>query len=404
VLLGAASGCYRGVDVGRADGGTDSAGAEESGIDPSDGSSGDGGEPELENPSQPLHRLNRLEYDNTVRDLLGTDLRPAQTFGPDPEANGFDNMADQLGVSSVLLDGYQAAARDTIADGIDERPVYSVKRSREELGIVGGYAIGELWALSGAPITITADVPQDGDAQIIFTGGISVVGGAASPEVSLEVDGTIVATWAVQGTGGVPVDYVHPIALTTGSHSIRVIPTNFVNSPEINVSNNVFAKSLVVRSVAMTFGPGRSLVYVCEPIEPNTQGCYETIIRNFAFRAWRRPLEADEAQGLIDLFATIKAGGETEPNALRMVMRAVMLSPKFLYRARTTGTRTAGSIRGCSRAGCRTSCGARCPTIVCSTWRRTAASRPTKASPKRWSTCSRIRRRRRCSTASPSSG
>jgi len=336
MLLG---GCYQGVAGERADGGTDGSDTGNSGIDPSDGSSGDGGE--AENPLQPLHRLNRLEYDNTVRDLLATDLRPAQTFGPDPEANGFDNMADQLGVSSALLDGYQAAARDTIADGIDERPVYSVGRAREELGIVGGYAIGELWALSGAPITITALVPQDGDAQIILSAGISVVGGAASPEVTLEVDGIAVSTFAVQGTGGVPVDHVHPMVLTTGSHAIRVIPTNFVNSPEINVSNNVFAKSLTVRSVATAFGPGRSLVYVCEPLEPNPlpggQQCYETIIRNFAFRAWRRPLTADEADGLIELFAAIKAGGETEADALRMVMRAVMLSPKFLYRSRTTG-------------------------------------------------------------------
>jgi hypothetical protein len=336
-------GCYQGVEGGRGNGDTDGTGGSvDGGVDPDGGSSDGGSVPGEENPTQPLHRLNRLEYDNTVRDLLGTDLRPAQTFGPDPEANGFDNMAEQLGISSVLLDGYQAAARDTIADGIDERPVYSVKHTREQLGIVGGYAIGELWALSGAPITVNVDVPQDGDAQIILTAGISVVGGAASPQVSLEVDGVVVSTFAVQGTGGIPVDHVHPMVLTTGPHAIRVIPTNFVNSPEINVSNNVFASSLTVRSVALTFGPGRSLVYVCDPTDPNlspslVQDCYETIIRNFAFRAWRRPLTADEDAGLVELFAEIKAGGEAEPNALRMVMRAVMMSPKFLFRSRTTG-------------------------------------------------------------------
>jgi hypothetical protein len=332
----ALSGCYEGLGGPDANAGSDGAASATDGADPSDDSTGDDDSPAAEIPAQPLHRLNRLEYDNTVRDLLGTDLRPAQTFGPDPEANGFDNMADQLGISSVLLDGYANAARDAIADGIDERPVYSVRRGRDELGIVGGYAIGELWALSGAPIAVTIDVPQDGDAQIIVRAGISVVGGAPSPEAQLEVDGVVVSTFAVQGTGGVPFDHVHAMTLATGSHTVRVIPTNFVNSPEINVSNNIFAASLTVRAVATAFGPGRSLVYVCEPVEPIAMQCYETILRRFATRAWRRPVTDEEANSLMALFESIQAGGETQPDALRLVMRAVMISPKFLFRARTS--------------------------------------------------------------------
>src|SRR5690349_8889791 len=100
-----ALGCYRGADGdGDADGASgaddDDAGSAD---DDDDGSADDdgGGDPAI--PPQPLHRLNGLEYDNTVRDLLGTDLRPAAAFGIDPEANGFDNMADQLLVSAGLL-------------------------------------------------------------------------------------------------------------------------------------------------------------------------------------------------------------------------------------------------------------------------------------------------------------
>ena len=95
------AGC--GDTAARSAGGTSGGPAETDGTATSgspggDDSGGESGGPEAEQdaPLQRLHRLNCLEYDNTVRDLLGTSLRPSSAFGPDPEANGFDNMAAQL--------------------------------------------------------------------------------------------------------------------------------------------------------------------------------------------------------------------------------------------------------------------------------------------------------------------
>jgi hypothetical protein len=324
-------GCYRGVpDFGQADDtGTGDAGT----------SSGDESSGETEGdsiPRQPLHRLNRLEYDNTVRDLLGTTLHPADAFGPDAEANGFDNMAEQLGLSPVLLDGYANAARDVIADGIDLRPVFSARFASEALGAPGGYPVGTLWALTGNAASVAFEVPQDGDHEIILEAGASIIGPAAPPEAAFELDGVVIAGITVQGTAAIPVDHVQPITLTAGAHTLRVIPTNWFNDAVINTSNNVLVASLTVRSVATTYGPGRSLVYVCEPGVPEPESCYALIIANFARRAWRRPLTADEETALLQLWATIRAQGETDEDALRIVMRTVMTSPKFFYRMRTT--------------------------------------------------------------------
>ncbi len=335
-LAGLLSACYQGVADSRPDGDLADTGSETNATDAGD-STGGSGEDLGAMPAQPLHRLNRLEYNNTVRDLLGTTLRPADAFGPDPEANGFDNMAEQLQLSSALLDGYATAARDAIADGIDERAVYSVRLPSTQLGIAGGYAVGELWALSGNPISAAVDVPVPGDAEVIITLGTSVVGTAPVPEVALEVDGVAIAAFAVQGSAAIPVDHQYAVNLGVGPHTVRVVPTNFINEPASNISNDIFAASLTVRSTARTVGPGHSLVYVCEPVAPITETCYAKIITNFAFRAWRRPLRETEEETLLALFASIRAGGETDPDALRMVMRAVMLSPKFLYRARTSG-------------------------------------------------------------------
>lgn len=332
------SGCYSGVVPSGDPQRVDTAGAGDD-DDGGDGGDDDGSSEEDLGPPQPLHRLNRLEYDNTVRDLLHTDLRPADAFSPDPEANGFDNMAAQLTVTPGLLDAYDKAAHDVIADALDDRPAYRARFVSEELGVAGGYPVGELWGLSGAAVDVQVDVPIDGDAEIVLMAGASVVGDAGAPTISFEVDGVAVAGFTVAGTAAIPAPHVHTMPLAPGPHTVRVVPTNFINQPEVNVSNNVLVASLEVRSVAVVDGPGRDIVYVCDPtapaIDPNE--CWAEIIRTFAFRAWRRPLTAEEESSLLSLWARVRADGEAEADALRLVMRAVMMSPKFFYRARTDG-------------------------------------------------------------------
>ncbi len=66
----------------------------------------------------PLRRLTRAEYDATVRDLLGDTTLPARAFPPDEESQGFDNFAQTQSVSSLLADGYQAAA-ESLAEKAD---------------------------------------------------------------------------------------------------------------------------------------------------------------------------------------------------------------------------------------------------------------------------------------------
>jgi len=325
-------GCYRGGPQLAEDDDTGTAGNEET----SAGDETDGEDEGDMSPLQPLHRLNRLEYDNTVRDLLGTSLHPADAFGPDAEANGFDNMAEQLTLSPVLLDGYAKAAHDVIADAIDLRPVFSVRFASEGLGAPGGYPVGNLWALTGNAATVAFEIAQDGDHELILDAGASIIGPAAAPEAAFELDGVVIAGFGVQGSAATPVAHIQPVTLTAGPHTLRVIPTNWVNDAVANTSNNVLVAGLSVRSVATTYGPGRGLVYVCEPaMSPDPANCYAIVIANFAYRAWRRPLSADEETSLVQLWATLRAQGETDDDALRLVMRTIMTSPKFFYRMRT---------------------------------------------------------------------
>lgn len=71
---------------------------------------------ELEAPIVTVRRLNRVEYDNTVRDLLGTSLSPARLFPTDTHALGFDNVADALTLSPAQVALYELAVDDLVAD------------------------------------------------------------------------------------------------------------------------------------------------------------------------------------------------------------------------------------------------------------------------------------------------
>lgn len=76
----------------------------------------------IEPGPSPIRRMNRREYDNTVRDLLGDDSRPAQSFPTEEEALGFNNNADALVVTSLLAEGYLGAAEDLAEAAVQDLP------------------------------------------------------------------------------------------------------------------------------------------------------------------------------------------------------------------------------------------------------------------------------------------
>jgi hypothetical protein len=85
-------------------------------------------------------RLNRTEYNNTVRDLLYVDSRPAREFPPDDSGYGFDNIGDVLSVSPMLMEKYLRASREVAEDAFD---VSIPEHADVELGA------GKLWSSKG---------------------------------------------------------------------------------------------------------------------------------------------------------------------------------------------------------------------------------------------------------------
>lgn len=91
-----------------------------------------------------LRRLNRAEYNATIRDLVGVDFRPADEFPPDDSGYGFDNIGDVLTLPPVLLEKYLAAADKIIDTAIVTDPIRSeVRRIPASLAAIGFNAKGD---------------------------------------------------------------------------------------------------------------------------------------------------------------------------------------------------------------------------------------------------------------------
>lgn len=104
------------------------------------------------------------------------------------------------------------------------------------------------------------------------------------------VDDVEVTSFVVEGSAVNLQTYVQPLTIGPSQHTIRITHTNFIDVSWANISNNVIVSSVQVRSLQMDEGPGRSLVYVCDPVGANADACFEQIIETFASRAWRREI------------------------------------------------------------------------------------------------------------------
>ena len=119
-------------------------------------------------PGRPLvHRLNRAEYANAIRDLLALEIDPAPLLPADDSSAGFDNIADVLGLSPVLLESYlSAAGRITaLAIGDPKTPpmgeVYRVRQDASQSRHVEGLPLGTVGGF-----VIRRNIPLDGEYQL----------------------------------------------------------------------------------------------------------------------------------------------------------------------------------------------------------------------------------------------
>ncbi len=307
-----------------------------------------------------LHRLNRTEYANVVRDLLALDVDVSALLPPDDAAAGFDNIADVLGVSPGLIEGYVAAAarisRLAIGDpsiGLD-RVVYRVPGDLEQDVHVDGLPLG---TRGGLVIRHTFPLDAEYDLQVGQAGGARLGGppalGPRAEDLYVAIDGARVT---LQGRGPTR------LHIAAGPHEIAAAPLVRSRTAGADGVFHVEARTPGITQVTLSgplnpTGPGdtpsRRHILICKPApaggetsstsaaprrssreaDTSEAGCATKILTALAKRAYRRPIAATapEVQTLMSFYREGRANGTFESGIQRALAR-VLVDPQFLFR------------------------------------------------------------------------
>jgi hypothetical protein len=305
-----------------------------------------------------LRRLNRAEYNNTIRDLCGVDFKPAEDFPSDDVGYGFDNIGDVLSLQPILLEKYMAAA-DKILDTaltLPPRPVKVVQTFRPQQ--IETTPPGAKTRTTGAngrridKIVLTSDgharLPQsynftdEGDYALRFTGWGTRVGGEF-PKVVIRVDGREVGTVTVDAPQEKPRAYEAKGRFTAGEKRVAVAFLNpheekaTIFSHQFKVARQFGVVDIQVEgpfnSVPRPDPASVKLLLASRPGDTVSKtAAAEAVLREFARRAYRRPVKPAEITRLMRLFEIAAAQSEPFEKAVRLPMKAVLCSPHFLFR------------------------------------------------------------------------
>ena len=316
-----------------------------------------------------LHRLNRAEYANAIRDLLDLKVDVATLLPADDESNGFDNIADVLKVSPSLLEQYLSASRAVSSLAVGDRSlgpvsqVYQVPPNLAQgehieglpLGTRGGILIHQNFALDGeyefsayllrniVGYMTGLEYPHQFE---ISVDGVRVfladVGGEADNKMmdtNLGLAGnTIDARLRVR----VPVKAgPHDVGVTfvAKDHSESVEPLQpFTRNLDLQDMNGIplIDHVQITGPFAVTGSgdtPSRKRIFVCRPATSSEElPCAKKILTSLARRAYRRPVNDSDLEILLTFYQKGRNKGSFD-TGIETALRLMLTDPKFLYRS-----------------------------------------------------------------------
>jgi cytochrome c553 len=285
-----------------------------------------------------LHRLNRTEYANAVRDLLALDIDAATLLPADDSSEGFDNIADALAVSPALVERYAAAATKISRMAVGSiltnafTTTYRVPGDLSQTQHIDGLPLG-----TRGGILVHHNFPLDAEYDIKVrarSGGIGVGGiGVSGEELEVMLNGE-----RVKVAAGTTVDVhlkVKAGPQTIGAAYLRRSP------PGADDLWQTYASSNVVQSVAITgplnptgLGdtPARRKIFVCRPASAaDEDACARKIVSTLAQRAYRQPPSALDQDTLLGFYQTGRKTGGFDGGIEQAVSR-VLADPRFVFR------------------------------------------------------------------------
>lgn len=307
-----------------------------------------------------LHRLNRTEYANAIRDLLALEIDSAEMLPADDIGYGFDNIGDVLTVSPLLLERYLSAAAkiSRLAIGDTSLPVaydtYEVPKGLVQLDrMTEDMPFG-----SRGGLTIRHHFPVDGEyefSMLLAKGRYDqILGLERDRQLDLRLDdrrldlftieATRIAGMGVLGAAGQAADSHLQIRVPVKAGT-RSVTATFLKDTVIpegiqrGERESEFFEGVGSLSIAGPYeieGPGetasRERIFICQPEAASEQeACAEEIIAALARRAYRRPIIADDLPPMMQLYRDAAAEGGFE-TGIRMALQKILVSPEFIFR------------------------------------------------------------------------
>jgi mono/diheme cytochrome c family protein len=316
-----------------------------------------------------LHRLNRTEYANVIRDLLDLRIDVTTLLPPDDSANGFDNIAGSLTLSPTLLESYTTAAARVA------RTAVGYWKSPTEATYLTSSDASQNHRLEGMPfgtrggIVAQHDFPADGEYKFSIQ-NFGVGSFIPNEQLALIIDGERAHVWPYRGVGlnvGMTAEADGTLEVTVPVRAgSRLVGATFVATnyrPSLDLIRHYDRQSLENNSIpqmqnypAIGFvriqGPfnaqrphdsaSRRKIFVCRPAsaeatagKPVTaveERCARQIMTTLARRAYRRPTTANEMTTLMTFFHEGRKGATFE-DGIEYSLRLLLSSPQFLVRA-----------------------------------------------------------------------
>jgi hypothetical protein len=312
----------------------------------------------------PLHRLNRIEYANSVKALLGLDVDATELLPADDLSHGFNNMADVLTVSPALLEAYISAAgkisREALGDA-QAAPVmatYMIPRVISQTRHVNGTPFG-----TRGGVAITHTFPADGEYvfKIAFythqQGYLFGQAQAKGQQLEIAVNGERVALVDVDPKFKDTDDLrTAPIKIKAGQQIVSAAFINKFDGPvqdevqpyeqsliDVNVANMPGLTTLPHLRGLSIIGPNhvtgisetlsRDKVFAVYPAGPADEpAAARAIVTSLVRRAYRKPASAADVNEVLGFYKKSRSEGSGFDEGIRAALEAVLANPQFIFR------------------------------------------------------------------------
>lgn len=273
-----------------------------------------------------MRRLNRVEYQHTVQDLLRIRYNPADDFPPDDTGYGYDTIGEVLSLSPIMLEKYADAA-ERISETLipsDPEQMQIWPPDGERRGPYSSYSASQ-------SLFASATIPKDGTYTLRVTAHADQAGGEVC-KARLHIDGKERGTRDVPGTSiPKPSQTDFKLELRKGTRTFRLAIANDFYKPKNKPGNR--DRNLYIHRVELLTpqtAPPRWLL----PAEGESEeDAARKRIALLARALYRRPLGDAERQRHVHFYRAQRDAGETYADAIKLNLQALLVSPNFLFRS-----------------------------------------------------------------------